>query len=336
MLSVNWPDGNTERNSSPGPKTKRIERLPLTYVAYDLETTGTNSTLDYIAEVAAIHVVNGIAIDSFESLVALPPGKRMPHGATTVNHITDNMLADAPTEAEVMPRFHDFIADDVLVGQNIGSFDNKLTSHAFDRLGLDFVHDYVDTLVLARRLWPSECNSLEEGILPRLGIVNVAAHRALSDVGATSAAYLRMRDALLDRFGSEDAFFDRYAGGSRDLHDGNGGWNKRWADKKARDIVADTDGFDPNCPVYDKYVLFTGDFECGVERGELMQIVKNLGGEPQDGVTRKTDYLVQGNEDFRSGRMTAKIKKAIANREKGFPVTIMSEEEFMTMMRGWV
>ena len=72
--------------------------------------------------------------------------------------------------------------------------------------------------MLARRLWPSECNSLEEGILPRLGIVNGAAHRALSDVGATSAAYLRMRDALLDRFGSEDAFFDRYAGGSRDLH----------------------------------------------------------------------------------------------------------------------
>lgn len=149
-------------------------------------------------EIGAVKVVNGVKTAEFQSFVALPDGVVMNPRARAVNHISDEMLADAPDERTAMHDFADFIGDGVLIGHNIERFDNRFIAAAFDRYRLPFVNDYVDTLLLARQLWPGQCNKLEEGVLVRLGITNDAAHRALGDADATSAAYLRMRELMMN------------------------------------------------------------------------------------------------------------------------------------------
>lgn len=178
---------------------ERLYDLPATYVSYDLETTGVSATYDRAVEIGAVKVVDGKKTDEFQTFIALPDGVVMNPRARAVNHISDEMLADAPDERKAMAVFAKFIGDGVLIGHNIEKFDNRFIAAAFDRYQLPFVNDYVDTLLLARQMWPGQCNKLEEGVLVRLGITNDAAHRALGDADATSQAYLRMRQMLLEQ-----------------------------------------------------------------------------------------------------------------------------------------
>ena len=105
-------------------KRKRGSRLTgyvPNYVVFDLETTGLSPTADEIIELSAIKVKNQKAVQTFSTLVK--PSRPIPSGATAINGITNQMVANSPSICEAVKNFLDFIGNEVLVGHNIHSFD---------------------------------------------------------------------------------------------------------------------------------------------------------------------------------------------------------------------
>lgn len=92
--------------------------------------------------------------------------------------------------------------------------------------------------------------------------------------------------------------------------------------------------FDENHPLFGKVCVFTGTLE-KMQRKEVMQLVADLGGIPGDNITKKTNYLVLGNNDYcktiKDGKST-KQKKAEKLILDGADLQIIPEEVFYELV----
>ncbi len=166
------------------------------YVVYDLETTGTDPRRDDILEIAAQRFQNGRPVgEMFYTLVRPARRRYIPKAATRVHGISWEDVADAPTLTEVLPRFLEYVGDTVLVGHNIRRFDNRFLDRALGQyLERGLTNPSVDTLEMARRLFPEERRHTLEQVAEFLGVPAVQAHRAGEDVVLTAQVYHRLLD----------------------------------------------------------------------------------------------------------------------------------------------
>lgn len=131
----------------------------ITLVAFDLETTGLSSNEDDIIEVAAVKFTfakKGDRLEivekgTFESFTK--PDRLIPSEATAINHITNEMVENAPPITEVLPNFIRFCGlSSVLVAHN-ASFDAGFMAKTLRRKGLAVPKlPILDSLKLARHL----------------------------------------------------------------------------------------------------------------------------------------------------------------------------------------
>ncbi len=150
------------------------------YVVFDLETTGCNSRNDEIIEISAIKVINGQVVDEFSTLVN--PEMPISPAASAVNHITDDMVVDAPSIDEVMIDFLQFIEDYPLVGHNIHNFDMRFIYRIVDNLyQKTLTNDYLDTLPYSRKKLPQLSHHKLVDLAAHYGLKTEGAHRALFD-----------------------------------------------------------------------------------------------------------------------------------------------------------
>ena len=150
------------------------------YVVYDLETTGISCQRDEVIEISAIRVRGGHPVSTFTQLIN--PGRPIPYGASSVNHIYDNMVADKPGFSQVLGEFLDFIGDDVLVGHNIKRFDMNFIYRDCQRyFGQTIDNEYIDTLNMAKQCFPAWKHRRLENLAEYYGISTQGAHRALQD-----------------------------------------------------------------------------------------------------------------------------------------------------------
>lgn len=150
------------------------------YVLFDLETTGTSSNYDEIIEISAVKVRGGAIVEEYSKLVN--PGRPIPWAASMVNNITDDMVAKAPYFEELLPDFIEFIGDDVLVGHNINCFDMKFLYRDCEKyLKQTLTNDYIDTLKLAKMVFPDWKHRRLSDLAEYYGISTQGAHRALAD-----------------------------------------------------------------------------------------------------------------------------------------------------------
>ena len=172
----------------------KLDKYVSDYTVFDLETTGVSPQTDKVIEISAIKVRNGQAVGEFSSLVN--PMRGIPYGATRVNGITDEMVADKPVFEKVLGDFLDFVEDDILVGHNIHDFDMKFIHRdceAFFRMFLG--NDYIDTLPLARKCLPQLGHHKLTDLATYYKISINGAHRALNDC--------RMNQLVFERLGAE-------------------------------------------------------------------------------------------------------------------------------------
>ncbi len=106
-----------------------------TFVCFDIETTGLSPEQDSIIEIGALKVIEGKVVDKFTAFIQ--PGISLPDNITKLTGITDDMLANAKKEDEVVKDFIEFAKDFVLLGHNI-MFDFSFTKVAAKRIGLPF------------------------------------------------------------------------------------------------------------------------------------------------------------------------------------------------------
>lgn len=170
--------------------------IDTTYCVLDLETTGFSFRTEKITEVGIMKYKNGEVIDSFETFVN--PEKPIPYQVVEVTHITDDMVKDAPTIEEVFPKILEFVGDSVLVAHN-ADFDIGFLKHNASLLGYKLENTYLDTLRLAKDLFPTYKKYKLGIIAENLGIKVEVAHRALDDVDTTVKVFRIMMDMLKER-----------------------------------------------------------------------------------------------------------------------------------------
>ena len=163
------------------------------YCVFDIETTGLAFRTEKVTEIGAIKIKNGEIIDTFECFVN--PEKPIPEEVVNITHITDDMVKDAETIDKVLPKFLDFIGDTVLVAHN-ANFDIGFMKYNAENYGYKLTNTYIDTLALARELFP-DYKKYKLGIIAeKLGIKVDVAHRALDDVKTLVAVFNVMMDML--------------------------------------------------------------------------------------------------------------------------------------------
>ena len=167
--------------------------IDTTYCVLDLETTGFSAKTEKITEVGIMKVKNGEVIDEFSCFVN--PEKHIPERVTEVTNITDEMVKDAKTIEQVFPEILDFIKDSVLVAHN-APFDMGFLKQNAKVLGYEFDYTYIDTLSLAKDLFPDYKKYKLGKIAENLGIKVEVAHRALDDVDTTVKVFRVMLDML--------------------------------------------------------------------------------------------------------------------------------------------
>ena len=158
------------------------QSIDTTYCVLDLETTGFSFRTEKITEVGIMKVKNGEVIDEFSCFVN--PEKPIPQRVVEVTNITDDMVKDAETIDKVMPKILEFVGDSVLVAHN-ADFDIGFLKYNANELGLRLDNTYLDTLRLAKDLFPDYKKYKLGKIAENLGIKVEVAHRALDDVDTT-------------------------------------------------------------------------------------------------------------------------------------------------------
>lgn len=149
---------------------------------FDIETTGLDPRKGHrIVEIAGVRIENGIVQpNSFSSFVN--PERDIPWEAKQVNKISEEMIKDAPTIDEVLPKFLAFAQGSVLVAHN-AEFD-----YGFLESEKQYCWGYVDlpecfcTMRLSQRIYPREMRHSLDLVCTRHGIVFPPdRHRALAD-----------------------------------------------------------------------------------------------------------------------------------------------------------
>ncbi|NLY08973.1 MAG: PolC-type DNA polymerase III [Tissierellia bacterium] len=163
------------------------------YVVFDLETTGLSPMNDGITEIGAVKVVNGVIKDEFSTFVN--PERMIPYHITKLTGITDSMVANAPTIDKVIEDFFAFIAGSIIVAHN-AEFDMGFIRYAAEQKGISAKYKTIDTLDLARRLFPQYKNHRLGTLCKKMGIDLHQAHRAIHDATATAKVFIKMMSEI--------------------------------------------------------------------------------------------------------------------------------------------
>lgn len=294
-------------------KGKSLLLFPEDYTVVDIETTGFDPMFDEIIEVAGIKYRGRNEVGRFQSLVK--PDDGIPDYITALTGITNEMVADAPGIEDVLPRFLEFIGEDIVVGHNVHFDVNFLYDYAEDFELKPFSNDLVDTLRLSRRLYPELQSHKLSALAAHFGVEPDGEHRALADCVTTQKCLSAMDAYAAQNGGIPESAEDLYR-------------------KLSKTIVAETSDFDPDSLIYGRAFAFTGKLE-RMTRKEAMQAVVNAGGRCTDGVVAETNYLVLGNNDYckaiKDGK-SAKQKKAEKMKLNGADIESISESVFCDML----
>jgi DNA polymerase-3 subunit epsilon len=164
----------------------------LVYCVFDTETTGLNpSEGDEIIQLGAVRVFNGRILrqESFEQLV--DPGRPIPPATIPIHGITPDMVAGRPRIESVLPAFHRFARDTVLVAHN-AAFDMKFLQLLEGRTGLRFEQPVLDTLLLSAVVNPQQDSHRLEALAERFSIPVLGRHTALGDALVTAEVLVRL------------------------------------------------------------------------------------------------------------------------------------------------
>lgn len=179
-----------------------LDDLPLsslTYTVFDTETTGLNPTQgDEIIQIGATRIVNGKLLrqEAFEQLI--DPGRRIPAASIPIHGITQDMVEGKPRLTDILPVFHAYAQDTVLVAHN-AAFDMKFLQLKEQETGLRFDQPVLDTLMLSAVIHPNQESHRLEAIAERMNITVLGRHTALGDAMVTAEVFLRMIPLLAEQ-----------------------------------------------------------------------------------------------------------------------------------------
>ena len=166
------------------------------FVVFDLETTGLSKDSDKITEIGAVKIENGKITDHFSTFVN--PQRPIPQKIVELTSITDEMVAGAPKIEEILPKFFEFCKGCVLVAHN-AEFDTGFIKKSASDLLVEYNFSHLDTLMLARALYPELGNHRLSTLNKHLKVTLLHHHRAVDDAKATAEIFIKMIEELKER-----------------------------------------------------------------------------------------------------------------------------------------
>ena len=171
----------------------------ISYTVFDTETTGLEpSAGDEIISIGAVRIVNGRLLkqELYEQLV--DPKRPVPMDSVRIHGIKSADLLGQPAIGEVLPAFHRFCEDTVLVAHN-AAFDMRFLELKEAATGIRFSQPVLDTLLLAALVHPSLKEHGLEVVAERLGLRVIGRHTALGDALVTGDIFLKLVPLLAER-----------------------------------------------------------------------------------------------------------------------------------------
>lgn len=173
--------------------------LDLVYTVFDTETTGLNPAGgDQILQIGAARIVNAKLLrqETFDQLV--DPQCMIPPAGIPIHGIHQHMVRGQPTIERVLPAFHAFARDTVLVGHN-AAFDLRFLQLLEPGTGICFDQPVLDTLLLSALVHPSQESHRIEAIAQRFNLQVQGRHNALGDALVTAEIFLRLIPLLAEK-----------------------------------------------------------------------------------------------------------------------------------------
>ncbi|AVV83213.1 3'-5' exonuclease [Shewanella putrefaciens] len=282
--------------------------IPIQFIALDAETTGLEAGIDKIIEIAAIKfdlLSNDHPV--FEALIN--PNVKVSRKITSITGITNKMLVDQETFADLAQDLKQFIGDLPIVAYN-AKFDKGFLDAEFANVGILLNNHYHCALNLAKAAFNLPNYKLTT-VAEHCAIALEDAHRAKADAIAAGRVFMCAAVTLghINEIKPKTAFT-----------------NHKGADHKA---------YTPNefGELYGQTIVFTG--ELSMTRSEAFEAAAELGLEIKSGVSKKTDYLVVGEQDENlvgPNGISSKQMKAEALIDEGFDIQILDEDQFMDLI----
>lgn len=124
----------------------------LSYIVFDIETTGLNATKEELIQISAVKMEKGEKIDSFNEYIT--PSQPLSDFIKEITNITDEDIMNSKSLPEVLQNFLDFIQDSVLIAHNI-LFEMKFLQENLKKCHFPpLKNTYIDSLELACRIYP--------------------------------------------------------------------------------------------------------------------------------------------------------------------------------------
>ena len=292
-----------------------VKKIIDDYCVLDTETTGLSAYYDEVIEIGILKVRNNTIIDQYSQLIQ--PEHKIDDFITALTGITNEMVVGMPSIRDTKDNVLSFIGSDVIVGHNT-SFDIRFLNAGFHH---DLENQYMDTMQFARKLYPELKHHRLSDLTKYLSLSNNA-HRSIADCIATKELYDSEKSRMVERgLKIEDLLLSNnshHVGRGIDIH------------SIVPSVEVSGDGF-----FYNRHVLFTGKLE-KMLRKDAMQLVVNLGGVLDNTVTKKTNYLVLGNNDYNAilrGEKSSKHKKAEQLKLDGQDIEIIDELTFYDILK---
>ncbi len=161
------------------------------FVALDVETSGLSPARDKIIEIGMAKAEHGNIVSRYSALIN--PRVVLDPRICELTGITQDMLKDRPVIGDVIGDILDFIGDLPILGHNV-IFDYSFIKKAAVDVRLDFEKQGIDTLKIARRLFPDIPHKGLEYLCGYFHIDMGRAHRAYDDAVSAMQLYCRMSE----------------------------------------------------------------------------------------------------------------------------------------------
>jgi len=285
----------------------------LTFVAIDVETA--NTDMSSICQIGVAKYVDGQLAEEWSSLV--DPEDYFDFINIDVHGITEEDVIGSPIFPEVLSILDGFLNNTICVCHT--HFDRVSISRALTKYGLpEFNTTWLDSARVARRAW-------EEFAWSGYGLANVCKkigytfihHNALEDAKASAHVLLSAVEATgldikswLKRI-KQPIDPTKVSSGSALYRDGN-----------------------PEGELYGEVMVFTGALD--ISRRKAADLAAGIGCSVNAGVTKRTSFLVIGDQDvskLAGKEKSSKHLKAEQLIKKGQKIRIIKESDFKELVR---
>ncbi|MCR5123062.1 MAG: PHP domain-containing protein, partial [Ruminococcus sp.] len=176
----------------------RHPKLTGEVIVFDLETTGTKPDSDRIIEIGAVKLRGLEIIDRFDMFVN--PHRELTEYITELTSITDDMLKDAPEEADALKAFMEFCGEMPLLVAHNANFDCSFIREAVKRCGVTFDYDQLDTVLWSQKLLPDLEKHKLDSLAEHYGVGDFHHHRACDDAETLAKIYIEMSRAEIKNY----------------------------------------------------------------------------------------------------------------------------------------